>query len=124
MTRLSKMLLAELESFASQQRYDYLIKEVHKQAQVWILADKNGPVLLNNEGTDCVPIWPHEECIESWIEGDWADCRPKAIELSVWLERWTTGLTEDGIDVAIFPNLEEEGLVITAAEFEEDLSAK
>lgn len=103
------------------QRQSYLVKQVNQHQKIWILTDEHGCVMLNSEDEDCVPVWPDEAFAKLWATGDWAHCEPLAIELDAWYSRWTQGLTDDDICVAVFPNPEEEGLVVFPDVFEQAL---
>jgi len=120
-SNIDQTLLTELETLDTQARYDYLIEQIVKNQQVWILVGSSGSVLLNNEGDDCVPVWPHQQSAEAWIKEEWADCKAQSISLADWQKRWTPGLQEDKYSVAAFPNLQEVSLVIGADEFDQDL---
>ncbi|EAR11423.1 DUF2750 domain-containing protein [Reinekea blandensis] len=110
-----------LLQLSADERYQYLLTQAIEQQQVWILVGEEGSVLLTNDGQDCIPVWPHEELAESHIQGDWADCRTMAIRLGVWQDRWTAGLTDDGIQVAGFVNDQEEGVIVSPQDFDDDL---
>jgi hypothetical protein len=111
-----------LDKLDSQERYEYLVETVIEQQQVWILSDSKGFVLLNSDGEDCLPVWPHKECAEQWLTGDWKACQAEAIALDVWQSRWTVGLTGDKLVIAAFPNQLEEALVLDPSEFDDDLN--
>jgi len=111
----------ELMQMPSEQRYAYLLKEVVSSKEVWILTDEHGCVMLNSDDEDCVPVWPSQACAQYWASGDWSHCNPKAISLQDWLERWTSGLEGDDVAVAVFPNPNEEGLVVFPDVFDDDL---
>ena len=113
--------LLHIQQLSPEKRFDYLVKQVLETQQVWILTDEHGCVMLNTEDEDCVPVWPSEDFAKDWATGDWQACQPKAIELKTWLQRWTEGLTGDEVDVVIFPNPGEDGLVISPEEFEHAL---
>ena len=111
----------EVLSMSADKRYTYLLKQVALTQEIWILTDEHGCVMLNNEDEDCVPVWPAQEFAKYWATGDWAECVPKAIPLEDWLSRWTIGLEGDEVDVAVFPNPEEEGLIISPDAFDANL---
>jgi hypothetical protein len=118
---LDPFIIAELEARNSDQRYSYLIEQVITDNEVWIIADEGGSVLLEEDGVGCIPVWPHRECAEENLTGDWADCKAISIEKSAWLERWTTGLTEDSLLIAVFPDSEQECVVVSPAEFDDEI---
>ena len=100
------------------QRLKYLFKTMMAEKQVWLLVDDIGCVMLNTEDEDCVPIWPSEQFAQGWATGEWQHCQPKCIKLNEWQQRWIPGLIEDDLSVAVFPNENEEGMVMFADEFD------
>lgn len=111
----------ELMLMPADKRYAYLLKQVVANKEIWILTDEHGCVMLNSEDEDCVPVWPSEDCASYWASGEWSHCTPQAISLQDWLERWTSGLEGDEVCVAVFPNPNEEGIVIFPDEFDDEL---
>ncbi|PTY36075.1 hypothetical protein BGP77_01795 [Saccharospirillum sp. MSK14-1] len=119
----SQQQLDTLPTLPAEARYDFLVRSVLENEQVWTLRGDAGTVLMSCDGDDCLPIWPHAEFAQQWVSGDWADCEPLAIDLAAWLERWLPGLKEDGLALAVFPGKKEEGIVLEPLEFLELLSA-
>ncbi|MCG7488109.1 DUF2750 domain-containing protein [Vibrio sp. Of14-4] len=103
------------------ERFSYAIKEIVKHKKVWILTDEHGCVMLNTEDEDCVPIWPHHEFASLWATGEWEHCKAECISTAKWFSRWTRGLEDDDLSVVVFPNQNEEGLVVYPDEFEFEL---
>ena len=118
---IDQTLLAQLETQASDKRYDYLVQQLVARGELWILVGDGGSVLLNSDGDDCVPVWPHQSSASAWVKDEWADCTVTAISLSDWQARWTEGLLSDGLSLAVFPNLDEEALVVSPDAFDEDI---
>jgi hypothetical protein len=116
--------LDNIAQFTPEQRLSYLVKECILNKQVWILTDQDGCVMLNTEDEDCTPVWPSETFAQAWATGDWSACEAKAIDLKTWHSRWTRGLEDDDIAVAVFPSENEEGLVISAQEFDFELKTQ
>ncbi|WJG08901.1 DUF2750 domain-containing protein [Aliiglaciecola sp. LCG003] len=116
--------LDEIVQMSAEKRHAYLLSQVSLNKQIWILTDEHGCVMLNSEDEDCVPVWPAREFAQSWATGEWAECEPKAISLNDWYERWTKGLEGDGVCIAVFPNPEEEGIVVFPDVFDSELRKK
>ena len=114
----------DISQHAPEKRLDFLIKEARSTGELWILTDEHGCVMLNTEDEDCVPVWPSENFAKTWATGEWEDCKPMAIALDVWFERWTPGLEDDDVMIAAFPNPEEEGLILFPDEFDKELRGK
>ncbi len=108
-------------ALSNYQRYQYFIDKVAEHGEIWSLANDEGWVTLSAEGDNCLPIWPHEDFAAQWATGDWVDCTPKSVTLEVWLKRWTKGLKSDETLLVVFPNLEEEALLVDPEELDEDL---
>ena len=118
---LSDERIQEILSFDSEKRFIYCIKEAVANRQIWILVDEDGCVMLNTEDEDCVPVWPNEEFAQAWANGDWEHCKPEAISLNKWHSRWTYGLADDELSVVVFPNAEQEGVIVFPDEFDFEL---
>ncbi|MGB2079757.1 MAG: DUF2750 domain-containing protein [Vibrio sp.] len=106
----------------AQARFDYSLKQMAAQRQIWILIDESGCVMLNTDDEDCVPVWPHEELAQAWATGEWGDCQAKSISLNLWKSRWTYGLTDDDLSIVVCPSLDGEGVIVFPDEFEHQLS--
>ncbi|MCE9677932.1 DUF2750 domain-containing protein [Shewanella sp. AS1] len=105
-------------------RYDYLVEQAKAEQTLWTLQDLDGCVMLTTEDEDCIPMWPCEESAKMWAVDDWADCTPLAIPLSEWLSRWSIGMQDDDLFVAVFPVQDDLGVVIPPYELEERLAPK
>jgi len=121
---LSKEQLETVNKMRSEERLNYCIKEIAKQRKVWILTDEHGCVMLNTEDEDCVPVWPHEEFANQWATGEWEHCKAESISTAKWFSRWTHGLEHDELAVVVFPNNDEEGVVLYPDEFEFELKKR
>ncbi|QHJ11730.1 hypothetical protein FX988_01965 [Paraglaciecola mesophila] len=118
---LSQDSIDRIERYTPEERLRYLVKEVVSHKQIWILTDQDGCVMLNSEDEDCAPVWPNQEFAQLWATGEWQDCEPKAIPLEKWYASWTQGLEEDDVFIAVFPNQDEEGLIISPQELDYEL---
>ncbi|MCA1929369.1 DUF2750 domain-containing protein [Rheinheimera sp.] len=113
--------LNKLSLLDAEQRYDYFIQAVADLEKIWILVDEEGFVLVDADEERCIPVWPHAELAELWINGDWAQCQAQAVDIATWLDKWTSGLDGDELAIAIFPHAQEPGVVIGPEEFAETL---
>ncbi|WP_158966719.1 DUF2750 domain-containing protein [Paraglaciecola sp. L3A3] len=113
-----------IAQYTPEQRLNYLVKEIIQHQQVWILTDQDGCVMLNTEDEDCAPVWPSEAYAQAWATGEWADCEPKAIDLKTWHAKWTQGLEDDDVAIAVFPSEDQDGLVISAQELDFEIKTK
>jgi hypothetical protein len=118
---LSADELKKVTQLDAEQRYDYFITAVADLEKIWILTDEEGFVLVTAEDERCIPVWPHAEVAQLWIEGDWANCSAQAVDISTWLDKWTSGLDGDELSIAVFPHADEPGIVISPVELQETL---
>ncbi|HHF3031048.1 TPA: DUF2750 domain-containing protein [Vibrio diabolicus] len=119
--QLTQEQMDTINRYNEEQRLKYCVKEIVANRKVWILKDEHGCVMLNTEDDDCVPVWPNEEFALQWANGDWEDCEPEALSLNKWHSRWTSGLEDDELSVVVFPNQNEEGVVLFPDEFDFEL---
>lgn len=121
---ISAAQVAEIYAQDAEKRYQYLLQQVQLTQQIWILIDEHGCVMLNSDEEDCVPIWPAKEFAETWLTNEWKNCKLESISVAKWQSRWTSGLEDDELSIAIFPDHQGEGLVISPYEFDVDLRTK
>ena len=105
-------------------RYDHFIAKVAQHQLLWVLKGDKGLLLLESEGDVCLPLWPHPEYAQAWIQDELASYELQSITLEVFLERWAEGLEQDNIAVAVFPLPDETGIVEDASELAETLVEK
>ena len=108
-------------NLSSDKRYDYAVTKMVEAGEVWSLRSDKGWVMVSTEGEQCLPVWPHPDLAADWATGDWADCKPERIELSVWTSRWLPGMDEDELSVAVFPSRDEQGVVVHPLDFLDSL---
>ncbi|MCY9851317.1 DUF2750 domain-containing protein [Vibrio mediterranei] len=118
---LEQQQIDEISSYDEEKRLKYSVKTMVQERQIWILTDEHGCVMLNTEDEDCVPVWPHQELAEQWATGEWGHCKAEAISLNKWHSRWTYGLEDDELAVVVFPNQNEEGVILFPDEFDFEL---
>ncbi len=80
--------------------------------------------MLNTEDEDCVPVWPDKDFARQWATEEWGECRPEMISVDTWFTRWTSGLQDDELSVVVFPNLNQEGVILYPEEFDHELRTK
>lgn len=112
-----------LATATAQTRFDYCLEQALATNTVWTLRGDDGGVLMSSEGHSCIPIWPDADFAIECAEEDWADCTPFAIPLDAWLERWLPGLQQDRLQIVVFPDAAEEGIVITPKELKKSIQA-
>lgn len=104
-------------------RLEEFVARVARHQQVWGLRSAGGWAVIDAEGEDCFPVWPHPDFASAWAVGDLADCTPQAIALEAWLKKWTPGMAADGTLVLVFPTNDDddEGLVMEPEELAKEL---
>ena len=112
-----------ISSLPATARFDEFVARAIEHQQIWGLRSAGGWAVVEAEGDDCFPVWPHPDFAAAWAVGDLADCTPQAIALDAWLTRWTPGMEKDGTLVLVFPinDDEAEDVVIAASELEDAL---
>lgn len=120
----AKQGLETIANLNDEDRVKYFLKEVNLHNTIWILTDEHGCVMLNTEDEDCVPVWPSKETAELWVNEEWSTCKAESISLNKWYSRWTQGLIDDELAIVVFPNTNEQGLIIYPEELEHELKTK
>jgi len=108
---------------ADDERMAYFVKQVIASEQVWSLSNEEGFVMVETDEGDCVMVWPDADFAAQWAVDDWDDCEPVSVPLAEFKANWLPSLAADKIDIAVFPNIEDEGKLIKANELAEALTA-
>ena len=116
--------ISTITQLNDEQRVDYLLSAVVKNRKIWILTDNDGCMMLNTEDDDCIPIWPSKETAELWINKEWSGCKAEEVSLNKWFSRWTNGLLDDELAVVVFPDMNEQGVVLYSDELEVELKSR
>ncbi|MFM2475884.1 DUF2750 domain-containing protein [Celerinatantimonas sp. MCCC 1A17872] len=96
---------------SSEVRYQLTLAAIRRNQTLWTLKDDQGCIMVSSDEEQCLPIWPDEATATAWATEEHAHCEPLAIELDAFLERWVSGMSEDGYFVAVGPSLDAESLV-------------
>ncbi|KXX64244.1 DUF2750 domain-containing protein [Marichromatium gracile] len=116
--------LAALFDLPAPERYTLFVTEVLEHGQVWTLCAEDGFVAFSDEDdTDCFPFWPAPELAAALADDDWADCRPEALALDIFMERWLPGMDRDERLVSVFAAPDGSGMVVDPLELLADLEA-
>lgn len=95
------------------ERYAEFLVQVTRLGQVWTLKGEGGFIAFSDEeGRFCFPFWPDPASAATVATGEWADCRPEAIALDVFMSRWLQGMAKDGRMAAVFPAPDGSGVVM------------
>ena len=109
-------------SLPAQRRYAYLLKRVVDWERIWSLGTEEGWALSSDdEGHELVPVWPHQRFAAACAEDSWGGYEPRAIDLSVWLERWIPGMQRDQRMVCAFPTPGGQSVRVSPDYLENDL---
>ena len=105
-----------LLTVSDDERLAYFLEAIKTTQTVWSLSNDEGFVMVETDDGDCVMLWPDEDFAAQWAVDEWDDCQPTQIELGVFQNQWLPSLLQDEIAVAVFPNIEDEGKLLKAAE--------
>lgn len=104
--------LSAVAALDAEERYGYFVRKVADFGQVWGLFETGWATACDDAGRDAIPFWPEAEFAEACATGDWAQYRPKVIELHDFLEKWLPGMHRDGRLAAVFPTAANRGVFI------------
>jgi hypothetical protein len=120
---LSDQEFESVSRLDNDRRYAYFLSCVSDTEEVWSLgtSDDSWAAATDDDGTEVVPVWPHERFAAACARGDWANDRPRIITLEAWVERWLPGIARDGLQIAVFPLPGGEGVRVTSDRLRADL---
>tara|TARA_R110001583_G_scaffold124337_2_gene275800 strand:- start:762 stop:1187 length:426 start_codon:yes stop_codon:yes gene_type:complete len=107
-----------------QQNYLAFVEGIKATGEVWGVTTPEGWVVCDSEefeDSDVIPFWSDEADAKAQCADEWADNVAKSISLDLFVERWLTGMAEDGVLVGPNWNLDMEGLEIEPEALAEQL---
>ncbi len=120
--QLTPQQLDAINALSAEARYDEFVSQVVEWKAVWSLSSEQGWAVISDDGDEYLPVWQHADLAALWATGGYSDCQPKQIPLSDWLTKWLPGMDEDGMYISVCPDIEGEGVVVSAAELLEDIN--
>jgi len=122
MSQLTESDIAKLFKKPGEKRYEYFIKQLAANEEVYGLADEEGWALLgDDDDADILPLFPASEFAELFRTAmDFEEYKVEALDVAE-LMSWLDDLEKDGMLVAVFPNLELNGAVVEPQLLKADL---
>ena len=114
----------QLQQWAQQddeQRFELFLALVVKNKSVWVLSDSEGCLMISAEDGQYLPAWPLKAFAEQAAVDEWQGMVALEVGLEAWLTKWTPGMTDDGYEVAVFPNHDGESIVLSPEELAVEL---
>ena len=90
--------------------------------EAWGLKDSAGWIVARE--AEALPLWPHSAFAEACARGAWESTAAAAIPLGELLEDLLSLLEEDGLAVAVFPSLDDPGVLMPPGELRARLEAE
>ncbi len=95
----------DISNLPDKERYEYLIKHVNKQKEIWLLQAQDGLYAMfeDDNGQQYIPVWPEKAFADSYAVGDWDGYESERMGLHEFLD-WMQELQNDQIMIGAFPN--------------------
>lgn len=118
----------EYESIISlppEARYKHSIEKLVDWEVLWSLGAEDGWVVAaDDDGIECLPVWPHPRFAAIRATGKWSGTSPQPIELDEWMRKWLPGISKDKKRVNVFPTPSDIGVFLYASEMHGDILAE
>lgn len=119
------MIQAEIEKLfkkPGEKRYDYFVKEVAKNEEVYGLSDEEGWALLGDDAdADILPLFPAAELAEAFrVAVGFDEYQVEPLDVNELMD-WMDDMVEDNLLIAVFPNPELNGAVVDPQVLKADL---
>lgn len=115
--------LQQILELDGEARYDYFLDAVVEERDIWILVNADNQflkIVAEEDGVAYLPVWPNSEFAEHYATGS-EGLSPKAVSLPDFFRKWVSGLTRDGLELGVFPGMDEELWITSPEELKQDL---
>ncbi|MFC1747524.1 DUF2750 domain-containing protein [Pseudomonadota bacterium] len=110
-----------IANLSAEERYEDFISRIIEEEKIWSLSSEEGWAVISDDGEEYLPTWPIPEMAANWATDGYSDCEPKFIALQDWLEKWLPGMIDDNLQIAVCPDIQGEGVVVSAEELLSDI---
>jgi hypothetical protein len=83
----------------------------------WVIA-------TDDDGKKLLPVWPHHHFAALCATDAWAGAKPEKIDITEWLNNWSSELNQSRRLVAVFPLPDGAGIPVEADRVDNDLRAE
>lgn len=107
-----------------QKNYDMFIEDILATGKVWVLKSEDGWVLCKSEeyeDADVIPFWSNKAHAKAHCTDEWSNNTVESINVVDFVEKWLTGMAEDGFLVGPNWNAEMMGLEIEPGDLAEHI---
>lgn len=115
--------LTQILEMDGEGRYDYFLNQVLEEREIWILVNADNrflKIVSEEDGVAYLPVWPSEAFAAGYASGS-DDLSPKSISMPDFFRKWVPGLTRDGLEVGVFPGVDDTLWITGAEELKRDL---
>ena len=118
---MNKKKVDNVIKLSSKDRYGYLIRKVADFEKIFLICDSfGGLVTIGDSNSKCIPVWPEKEFAELFLTNDWKNYKVKSFSLDKFLT-WLDKPTSEKYEIAGFPNLDLNAVVVTMDEIKNHL---
>ncbi|WP_294345002.1 DUF2750 domain-containing protein [uncultured Clostridium sp.] len=96
---------------SASKRYEYFIKKVVDEEEVWGLYDDGWAMTEDDEGNKMIPFWHKREFAKFCAIDEWSGYIPECIDLYKFIDNWLIDMKNDKIKPSIFWNNEDSVLI-------------
>jgi hypothetical protein len=99
-------------------RFAHFVKRVVDEERAWSLWDDGWALMVEDAGTEVLPLWPAREYAERCKHEDWSRYEPREVKLSEILDDLLPSLSDAGLRVGVFPTPGGKGVTVAVGELE------
>jgi len=126
MGQLSQKQIEEILAKKPEKRYNYFIKTVCEEEEVWGLADDEGWLLLEDDEDDSevLAVFPYPEFAEIFrANGGFDEFKVASLDLYEFVD-WLDDFEKEKMKVAVFPTPDFQSAVMTPQRLKDDFQTE
>lgn len=126
MAQLSAKLTEEILAKKPEKRYNYFIKTVCAEEEVWGLSDDEGWLLLEDDedDTEVMAVFPNAEFAEVFrVQCGYDEFKVTSLDLYEFVD-WLDDFEKEKLKVAVFPTPDFQSAVMTPQRLKDDFQTE
>jgi hypothetical protein len=122
--RITQKQLEAIIALPGPKRYEHFVKVAADQRRIWGLYSAGWALAGTANDTPVFPVWPAREYALRCAAEAWSDYEPKEIDLDEVFDQLLPDLRKRGTQIGVFYTPNDNGVIPSLDQFENDLRSE
>ena len=123
--KINEKQFMAINSLSDHDRYKHFISKVADWHEIWSVRTSEGWLVpATPEGIEYLPLWPHLDYAQRIADEIWPGHVAEEFDYEFLVNEGFNQLGEDGVKIAVFPNMDWQCVLVDARQLLDDLKTE